>query len=153
MGNSPQIERKIWGMVRHVFGSPTAAVSILETDLTRTGKRPFCSRHSHAQRVNRFIVQSGAIDVVEYDANGATEMARVRMNPGDMHDVEAGVVHRFEVVEPGIVVEVYFPARAGSEVRADDIMRIDRGGYFQDEAPAMGDGNSGTTDWFNEVRV
>lgn len=124
-------ETKAWGTVRHVFNDSAAAVSILET-VAGT----FCSRHSHAQRVNRFAVQSGAIQVVEYSADGREEVSRVSLGAGDVHDVEADVVHRFEVVESGIVVEVYFPARPGDRVSADDIKRLDIGGRFQLEAVA-----------------
>ena len=45
-----------------------------------------------------------------------------------MHDVEAGVVHRFEVLESGVVVEVYFPQRPTDRVSHDDIVRFDLGG-------------------------
>jgi len=121
--NRSVIESKVWGSAHHVFNSHAAAVSILET--VAGG---YCSRHSHAQRVNRFIVQSGVIDVVEYDNSGEKELSRVRMLPGSVHDVEAGVVHRFEVLEGGIVVEVYFPAKAGDKVSLDDIDRLDIGG-------------------------
>jgi hypothetical protein len=60
--------------------------------------------------------------VVEYD--GATEK-RTRLNPGDVHDVNAGIVHKFEVIESGIVVEVYWPAVG---VSFKDIKRLDVGG-------------------------
>lgn len=116
-------EQKVWGTAMHVFNSSFAAVSILQTIAGG-----YCSRHSHKQRVNRFIVQSGAIDVVEYDAGGDVETSRLRMYAGDVHDVEAEVVHRFEVVVSGVVVEVYFPAHPGGMVYAGDIDRIDVGG-------------------------
>jgi mannose-6-phosphate isomerase-like protein (cupin superfamily) len=123
MIQSARTEKKVWGTVRHVFESFHAAVSILEVEAGT-----FCSRHSHAQRVNRFIVQSGSIDIVEYEDDGEKVVSRLTMSPGDVHDVEAGVVHRFEVIESGIVVEVYFPARPGDVVFAEDIERLDTGG-------------------------
>lgn len=118
-------ETKIWGKARHVFSDPQAAVSVL-----RTEKGGYCSRHFHSQRVNRFIVETGIIEVVEYDPSGEREIARARLEAGDVHDVEAGVVHRFEVIEPGVVVEVYFPSRPTDRVSHDDIVRIDLGGRF-----------------------
>src|SRR3990167_48649 len=116
-------ESKVWGKATHVFHSHHAAVSILETVIGG-----YCSRHLHSQRVNRFIVQSGVIEVVEYNPTGELETNRTKLEPGDVHDVDAGVVHRFEVIEPGLVVEVYFPARPGAMVSHDDIQRIDLGG-------------------------
>lgn len=115
------IETKIWGRAFHCFNSHNAAVSILDT--VAGG---YCSRHTHAQRVNRFIVHSGVIDVVEYE--GDRESKRTRMLAGSVHDVEAGVLHRFEVIEGGVVVEVYFPAKEGDKVSLDDIQRLDIGG-------------------------
>lgn len=118
-----ETESKVWGTARHVFSDPHAAVSILETL-----KGGYCSRHFHSQRVNRFIVQSGVIEVVEYNPGGELEVNRTRMEAGDVHDVEAGVVHRFEVIESGQVVEVYYPQRPIDRVSHDDIIRLDLGG-------------------------
>lgn len=123
MRKAARTEKKVWGKVRHVFESPTAAVSVLDVEAGT-----FCSRHLHKQRVNRFIVQSGIIDIIEYTNDGESVVSRLRMHPGDVHDVETGVVHRFEVIEGGIVVEVYFPARPGDVVFAEDIERLDTGG-------------------------
>lgn len=106
-------EEKVWGTAHHVFCSETCAVSVLETK-----KGGFSSNHYHRDRVNRFIVQSGQIDIVH--ECGPT----VHLGPGDTYDVEPGIVHRFEVIEPGVVVEVYYAA----PVRLDDIIRLDTGG-------------------------
>ena len=118
-----ETENKIWGVARHVFRDANAAVSVLETY-----KGYCCSKHFHSQRVNRFIVQYGSIDVVEYDPGGEYEVSRIKLHNGDVHDVEAGVVHRFEVNEAGLVIEVYFPSRPGDRVSHDDITRLDEGG-------------------------
>lgn len=118
-----EAETKCWGTARHVFQDPHAAVSVL-----RTEAGAYCSRHFHSQRVNRFVVESGVIEVVEYDPSGEHEVSRTRMEAGDVHDVEAGIVHRFEVLESGVVVEVYFPQRPTDRVSHDDIIRFDLGG-------------------------
>lgn len=119
------VESKAWGSTMHVFSEPTAAVSILETE-----QGGYCSRHLHVQRVNRFAVHSGVIQVVEYTEDGMEEVSRVTMRSGDVLDVAAGTVHRFEVLEPGIVVEVYFPVAPGCKVSHGDILRLDTGGKF-----------------------
>lgn len=115
-------EVKAWGSANHIFSSPHCAVSILETEAGG-----YCSRHKHAHRVNRFVVTSGEIDVVEYAEDGQTETTRKRLLPGDVVDVDPGVIHRFEVVIPGMVIEVYWSGD-GAAVSLDDIERLDVGG-------------------------
>ena len=115
-------ELKVWGVAQHIFSSPHCAVSILETK-----KGAYCSRHKHLSRVNRFVVCTGSIDVVEYD-DAQTETKRKRLEPGDVLDVAANVFHRFEVNESGLVVEVYWPASKFDEVQLTDIHRLDVGG-------------------------
>lgn len=118
-----ETENKIWGTATHVFSNPHCAVSILQT--VRGG---FCSRHYHKQRINRFIVESGCIEVVEYNPTGELEANRTKLGPGEVWDVDAGVIHRFEVIEPGLVIEVYYPAKPGDVVSHHDIERLDIGG-------------------------
>lgn len=117
-------EQKAWGKVLHAFASPECAVSVLFTD-----KGAWCSRHLHAERINRFIVVEGLIDVVRYTADGKTETGRKSLSPGDVEDVPAKEVHSFEVKEGGIVVEVYLPAHEGAKVRHGDIKRLQLGGH------------------------
>ena len=114
------LETKVWGAARHAFESAFCAVSVLYTEAGG-----YCSRHLHRDRVNRFLVVSGAIDVVRYEPGGRVESSRERLHAGDVADVPAGELHRFEVIESGIVVEVYWPA---ATVRQDDIVRVDTGG-------------------------
>lgn len=120
-----QWEEKIWGKVAHVFDG-TVAVSLLQTIARRA-----CSVHFHRSRLNEFRVVYGSIDVVRYGHVGkaqtrATEVSRIRLEPGMSHVVPSGVIHSFEVIEPGRVVEVYW-ADGGGPVRLDDIVRIEPG--------------------------
>jgi mannose-6-phosphate isomerase-like protein (cupin superfamily) len=117
------VEAKVWGSVRHCFSSEAASGSVLWTVAGA-----FCSRHSHEDRVNRFVVVSGEIRVEIFDDRGRELLRAIPLRQGRMIDVPAGVVHRFVVVEPGVVVEFYFPAREGAVVRGDDIKRLDYGG-------------------------
>ncbi len=126
--HSPDLENKVWGKVRHAFQSEGCAVSILHTK--RGG---FCSKHLHQSRINRFIVVEGCIEVMTYvmlpeisdDVPAELkETTRIRLQEGDILDVPARVYHSFEVIESGIVVEVYWPDR----VDMDDIVRISEGG-------------------------
>ncbi len=114
-------ETKAWGRVHHVFDNDRAAVSVLHVE-----KGGYSSRHFHRHRVNRFVVVSGSIDVVLYSPTPSHhELVRTRLQAGDVYDVTSNVVHRFEVVESGIVVEVYWP---DARLSAEDIERLDVGG-------------------------
>ena len=114
--NIPQ-ETKVWGKVRHVFGSEVCAVSILEVE---KGFRR--SKHYHENRINRFIVHSGIIEVILHDQG-----TRHSLGTGDVFDVEPGALHSFEVIESGIIVEIYW----SPPVRQDDIIRMELGGKIE----------------------
>ncbi len=115
--------KKVWGSVWHVFASPHAAVSHLRLD---AGFR--CSRHWHESRVNQFNVLSGKILVEMWLCGTGLAPYFTWLGPGESLTVPAYEVHRFTVLEPGEVVEVYWPATEADEVLADDIVRLDEGG-------------------------
>lgn len=117
------LEQKVWGDVQHCFNSPHCAVSILDTL-----KGGYSSRHYHAHRVNRFIVHSGEIEVVQYSPDGIEETGRNSLKAGEVLDVQPGNVHRFEVKEPGVLVEVYWPVDPDKSCAEEDIHRLDVGG-------------------------
>lgn len=114
------MESKCWGTTREVFYSRQCSVHWLAVE---AGWR--CSRHIHAERANRFVVLSGVIVVRRWDASGETA---VTLRSGDVYDVPSGVLHRFEVVDSGTVIEIYWPDVRGGAVRRDDIVREDQGG-------------------------
>lgn len=122
MNTALPMETKVWGSVRHAFNSDACGVSVLHT-----AAGGYCSRHHHVDRVNRFLVVSGKIRVKLYTEQGEPDTSYL-LSPGEVLDVPAGTIHRFDVVEPGIVVEVYYPARPGAKVRFNDIHRLDSGG-------------------------
>lgn len=118
-----EYEQKVWGKVAHLFQSDRAAVShlVLEAGF-------WCSRHYHLQRVNQFHCLRGKVVVEQWpDGFGMDPLVAV-LGPGGTATVEAGVLHRFVVLEPGEVIEVYWPKDAGSAVSQDDIHRLDVGG-------------------------
>jgi len=117
-----QEETKCWGAVQHIFCSDHAAVSVLQVN---KGYRS--SRHYHRQRVNQFTVISGHV-IIEQWTMGKTELGKTELGPGESLEIDAGIEHRFRVVESGEMVEVYYPAYVGAKVSIDDIERIDVGG-------------------------
>ena len=110
-------EKKVWGTAQHFPCSHACGVSVLEVE-----QGGYCSWHYHNERVNRFIVHSGRIVVeVKTPSGGRNEF---ELAAGGWHDVQPRDLHRFRVLEPGVVVEVYFaPA-----ISMSDIVRMDTGG-------------------------
>ena len=116
-------EDKVWGKVAHIFDL-NSSVSLLVVN------KGFCSSiHKHEHRWNHFFIISGILkinffrwvgDLIEPWYN------RVILT-GESIKVRPGVVHQFEVVESGRVVEAYWTTD-GTEVNLDDIVRYSQGG-------------------------
>ena len=115
-------DEKVWGYTSHVFCSDFAAVSYLETEAGF-----MCSRHRHAERLNLFACVQGRLLVEWWDKDGVRFF--VILVPGETCSIPSGVLHRFQVLESGRVIEVYWPDRGGV-VRHDDIDRLDVGGPY-----------------------
>lgn len=131
-------EGKGWGRVRHVFTDPHFSVSDL---LVKAGER--CSLHFHEDRGNTFQVIDAQIIVEEFGsaldmsqpmwednigrifrAPSDTPVKATLLYPGMCCTCPAMSWHRFRVIRPGRVIELYF----GDDVRLDDIVRFDVGG-------------------------
>ena len=124
----PFWEEKCWGEVLHCFHNPQASVSYLKV---QAGYR--CSRHYHWDRANDFIVISGQIMIETWGLGSlvgehtTTSPKTELLVPGDTHSIPSKLLHRFNVIESGEVIEVYW-ADHGGVVSIDDIVRIDVGG-------------------------
>jgi len=124
-------ESKVWGVVDHLFAGPVS-VSLLEVKANT-----YCSIHKHEHRINCFRVISGKLHVVlyeeyehpEHEEPQYKEVARIPLAAGDLYDVPVGVFHRFEVIQAGKVVEIYWTTD-GSHVELHDIFRVKKGGEF-----------------------
>ena len=117
-------QKKCWGQVIHLFGQHVS-VSLLQTQAGFC-----CSRHHHTHRWNSFRVIDGLLAIVEYryNADGSlTERMRRLLNPGQSYDIPPGIIHRFEVLRSGNVVEIYWTTD-GTLVEENDIIRFDEGG-------------------------
>jgi len=123
LGHQLKWHDKVWGETAEVFYAPHCAVHYLRIEAGEHGT--FCSRHYHKHRANRFVVISGEIDVVIY----REREERHRIKPGEAFDVPSQVVHRFEVVKSGVMIEIYWPD-SGFIVIRDDIERLEEGGEF-----------------------
>lgn len=114
-------EKKVWGRVAHLQAERTS-LSILELNAIAC-----CSRHYHEKRWNRFVVLDAQIAVClfanEHDKLGT---ASKFLRAGDVLDVPPLTIHRFDVMQFGRVIEVYWNAD-DSPVDLNDIVRLEEG--------------------------
>lgn len=112
-------ETKVWGRTRPII--ETEFFSRHELTLEAGG---YCSFHWHKERANRFQVLEGYVRIVEVIGSQYLETT---LGPGGIHTVASLVAHQFQVLQPGWMLEDYWPDRGG-EVRNDDIVRLSVGG-------------------------
>lgn len=122
-------EKKCWGRTREVVVSDFYSKHELEV---KSGG--YCSLHYHNFRANRFIIQTGRVEVVELYG---PMVKRFMLGPDNRHDVPSLIPHMFIVYENGTMLEEYYSDRGG-EVRTDDIFRIVQGGTLDlKELPSL----------------
>ena len=128
MTSIPAVQDKCWGDTRRIFDSAVVSVDVLNVV---AGWQ--CSRHWHDERANRFHVVSGIVIVRSWNKDGVETVRK--LYGGESTTVESGITHRFECVESGVMLEIYWPDKGG-ELRAADIQRLDEGGPIPGFAPA-----------------
>lgn len=123
------IATKAWGSTECLISCPLYSRHRLE--VLAGG---YSSIHWHAERANRFHVESGTIAVVTFHA---WRYDRLVLTVDNSCDVPSLVPHQFQVIEGGVIVEEYWPDRGGA-VREDDIVRLTVGGHAAiDELPDL----------------
>jgi mannose-6-phosphate isomerase-like protein (cupin superfamily) len=75
-----------------------------------------------------FAVVTGKIRIQMWDA-ALLPIDQVELVAGDTFVVPSSILHRFQVLESGRVIEVYWP---DATVGKDDIQRYDEGGPMDD---------------------
>lgn len=108
---------KVWGEDICIEQTP-----LREIHKIRVRAGGFCSTHFHSARDNTFIGISGVLEVITEDER-SREIA-VRLMPGDVVTVPAGIVHRFSAKTDAEAIEIYTPAA----VQPGDIERLSEGG-------------------------
>jgi mannose-6-phosphate isomerase-like protein (cupin superfamily) len=111
------IEGKIWGSTETIEANPFCSVH-----RARFEAGFCCSRHLHQNKVNAFLVISGRLVVRVYQPGGLEDVTE--LGPGGFTKVEPNVPHRFEGIESGELIEIYWPEPVGLA----DIVRDDTGG-------------------------
>jgi len=142
---SPEWADKNWGKVRHVFNDDGFSFSDLRVV---AGER--CSLHFHEERANTFQCVDAQLIVEwwgptnqcsrqdplgwQYEETNRyflhpleSPMQSILLGEGACLVIEPMIWHRFRVVKPGTLLELYF-AQPGKTVRLDDIIRFDKGG-------------------------
>lgn len=113
---------KVWGKTREITSDKV--YSLHELDVIAGS---YCSMHYHKFRSNKFIVNSGVINVVEFYG---PHIKTTTLKSGDSLSVPALVVHLFAVIESGSIYEEYFSEHG--DVDPNDIIRIVSGGLCDD---------------------
>lgn len=115
-------EKKCWGRVRHIEHQ-NALISILEVE---KGWR--CSKHYHTHRFNSFRVITGSLLIELFNSQDlSSNVHQLVVDKGKEVTVCPGILHRFQVLESGIVVETYWTTD-GTVPSIFDIFRFDEGG-------------------------
>lgn len=110
------ISGKVWGSTVAVEMNPFAEMHHARFS---AGKR--CSRHVHRFKWNGFYVLSGKLLVRVWQPSGLVD--ETILIAGQYTKVAPGIPHRFEGIEDGEVIELYWP-----ELDHSDIVRDDCGG-------------------------
>lgn len=110
---------KIWGIRSRILLD-----SYNEIDLLQLKKNTFCSKHTHKDKINLFILVSGKVKI-------ETELGNIILMPNDEWTVYPPVKHRFVALEDSVMLELAF-VREGKIIDENDINRESLGGKIID---------------------
>ena len=108
---------KIWGCTSSLFHRNNVEIHRLEGV-----PGGFSSEHKHQSKYNKFFVESGIIEVISW--KGAEGPDKVLLHAGESCVVKPGIFHKFKVIEPCVVYEIYWV-----DLDKEDIVRRTRGGW------------------------
>ena len=109
---------KVWGERRRIHLNDKH-----EIDLLYLKKNSFCSIHSHKNKINRFVVIEGKVDI-------ETEFGSITLMKNDTFTVIPSIKHRFVALEDSTMIEIAF-VDIGN-IDPDDIERVKLGGKIID---------------------
>ena len=105
---------KIWGERRRILLTDTS-----EIDMLYLRPNSFCSTHNHKNKINRFIVLSGRVQI-------DTEYGTTILEKDDSFEVAPPLVHRFMALEQSVMIECAYVNEG--KIDPNDINRIRQGG-------------------------
>lgn len=138
--NKPDWQIKCWGKVWHRFNDHLINESLL---IVNEGWQ--CSIHLHKHRYNAFIATTATLGIEVWSIKHNTQLVNTShtigsksiadiippdqvhyVRPGQCFIIEPNVFHRFYVICPGQVIELYWTAN-DHQCSIDDIYRIEEG--------------------------
>ena len=100
---------KSWGRTQLVFAN-----SSVEVHKISVKKGGFCSHHIHERKWNRFVLNSGSLDVHVQQESGTVDVTS--LSPGGVTDVPPGIIHWFEAVEDSDALEIYWVSLDANDI-------------------------------------
>lgn len=109
-------QSKIWGTTEKIASNGNFEVHRIE--ILQGG---YCSEHKHIAKHNMFYVESGELEITQYNDNGINDVTVI--SDGEQTAVAPGVWHKFRAICDTIAYEIYW-----SEPIGEDIVRRSVGG-------------------------
>lgn len=115
-----EVQGKVWGKTTPLFCKNNVEIHRIEGR-----KGGYCSKHYHASKYNRFLVESGKLKITITKDYGSGVLDDVTIiGPGEQTTVPPGQWHQFEVLEDCVAFEIYWV-----ELDPNDIERETIGGF------------------------
>ena len=106
--------KKIWGIRNRLLETSQTEIDLLYLDKDTT-----CSIHSHKNKINRFVLISGNVQI---KCNLGIYVLKI----GVPFDVEPPTIHQFVAFEDSTMIELAFVKN--NKIDSNDIDRIQQGG-------------------------
>ena len=110
---------KVWGIRKRLLLTDTT-----EIDLVTVKKDCFCSLHFHKEKINKFVVLSGKIQIL-------SEYGDTILKTGEEFEIRPSLKHRFFAIEDSTMIELAYVEKG--KIDANDIVRIKQGGRIIDD--------------------
>lgn len=108
--------KKIWGIRQRILESKQVIIDLLHLE-----KNSACSEHTHATKINRFILFKGDVRI-------KTDLGIHKLKIFEPFDVEPPLKHQFIVKKKSVMLEIAFVKNG--ELIDNDIIRFTQGGKF-----------------------
>lgn len=105
---------KIWGKRKRIL-----LTNKCEIDLLHVHANAFCSRHSHRNKINKFVVVSGVVAI-------ESEFGTIILHSEEEFEIRPSLIHRFKALVDSDMVELAYVEKG--TINPDDIKRISQGG-------------------------
>jgi len=111
---------KIWGIKQRIHLD-----NHNEIDLLQLKRDSFCSVHHHKEKINKFILVSGKVEII-------SELGTKVLGINETFEVHPPLVHKFKALENSVLIEIAYTI--DTDINPDDIIRQIQGGLIIDGA-------------------